>query len=156
MVVCTFFGTALLWDWASFTEQLVKNPPAMQETRFNSWVRKICWRRDRLPIPVFLGFPCSSAGKESVCNAGDGFSPWVGMFPWRRKRASTPVFWPREFHGPYSPWGYKELGTTERLSVHFTANIISLEFSFISYSYKCIFLSCRNGSYTSIHMLLKL
>jgi len=44
---------------------------AMQETPFNSWVRKIHWRRDRLPTPVFLGFPCSSAGKESACNAGD-------------------------------------------------------------------------------------
>ena len=31
--------------------------------RFNSWVRKIPWRRDRLPTPVFLGFPCGSAGK---------------------------------------------------------------------------------------------
>ena len=28
-------------------------------------------RRDRLPTPVFLGFPCGSAGKESTCNAGD-------------------------------------------------------------------------------------
>ena len=26
---------------------------------------------DRLPTPVFLGFPCGSAGKESTCNAGD-------------------------------------------------------------------------------------
>ena len=29
------------------------------------------WRRDRLPSPVFLGFSCGSAGKESTCNAGD-------------------------------------------------------------------------------------
>ena len=29
------------------------------------------WRRDRLPTPVFLGFPHASAGKESACNAGD-------------------------------------------------------------------------------------
>ena len=28
---------------------------------------KICWRRDRLPTPVFLGFPGVSAGKESIC-----------------------------------------------------------------------------------------
>ena len=42
---------------ASLIVQLVKNPPAMQETPFDSWVRKICWRRDRLPTPVFLGFP---------------------------------------------------------------------------------------------------
>ena len=24
-----------------------------------------------LPTPVFLGFPCGSAGKESACNVGD-------------------------------------------------------------------------------------
>ena len=39
--------------------------------RFNSWVRKIRWRRDRLPTPVFLGFPCGSDSKESTCNVGD-------------------------------------------------------------------------------------
>ena len=27
--------------------------------------------KGRLPTPVFLGFPCGSAGKESACNAGD-------------------------------------------------------------------------------------
>ena len=27
--------------------------------------------RDRLPTPVFLGFPCGLAGKESACNMGD-------------------------------------------------------------------------------------
>ena len=32
---------------------------------------KFCWRRYRLPIPIFLGFPCGSPGKESTCNAGD-------------------------------------------------------------------------------------
>ena len=37
----------------------------------DSWVGKICWRRDRLPPPVFLDFPCGSAGKESACNVGD-------------------------------------------------------------------------------------
>ena len=42
--------------WVSLVAQLVKNPSAMQETpQFDSWVRKICWRRDRLPTPGFLG-----------------------------------------------------------------------------------------------------
>ena len=27
--------------------------------------------RDRLPTPVFMGFPGGSDGKESTCNAGD-------------------------------------------------------------------------------------
>ena len=43
---------------------------------------KIRWRRDRLPIPVFLDFPCGSAGKESACNAGDlGSTPGLGRSP---------------------------------------------------------------------------
>ena len=54
----------------------------MQETQFDSWVRKIHWRRDRLPIPVFLGFPCGSAGKESACSAADlGLIPRLGRYP---------------------------------------------------------------------------
>ena len=48
---------------ASLIVQLVKNPPARQET--------LGRRRDRLPTQVFLGFPYGSAGKESTCNAGD-------------------------------------------------------------------------------------
>ena len=62
--------------------QLVKNPPAMQETRFDSWVGKIFWRRDRLPTPVFGGFPGGSDCKESTCNAGDlGSIPGLGRSP---------------------------------------------------------------------------
>ena len=37
----------------------------------HSWVGNIRWRRDRLPAPIFLGFPCVSAGKEFACNVGD-------------------------------------------------------------------------------------
>ena len=44
-----------------------------------------------------------------------GFSPWVEKIPWRRERLSTPVFWPGEFHGLYSPWGRKELDSTEHV-----------------------------------------
>ena len=49
---------------------------------FDSWVRKIPWRRDSLPTPVFLGFLGGSAGKESACNVGDlGSIPGLGRFP---------------------------------------------------------------------------
>ena len=46
------------------------------------------------------------------------FDLWVGKIPWRRKWLPTPVFWPGEFHGQrrlagYSPWGCKEIDTTE-------------------------------------------
>ena len=96
----------------------VKNPPAMQETLVHSWVGRIPWRRDRLPTPVFLGFPYGSAGKESACNVGDlGSTPSLERFPWRRERLPIPVFWPGEFHGLYSAWGPKESDKTERLSL---------------------------------------
>ena len=42
-------GYLLQYSWASLVAQLVKNPPAMQET----WIGKIPWRRERLPTPVF-------------------------------------------------------------------------------------------------------
>ena len=35
--------------------------------QFDSWVGKIPWRRDRLPIPVFWGFHGGSDGKEPTC-----------------------------------------------------------------------------------------
>ena len=37
---------------------------------------------ERLPTPVFLGFPCGSAGKESMCSEGDlGLIPELGRSP---------------------------------------------------------------------------
>ena len=68
--------------WTSLVSQLVKNPPATQETpvQFLGW--KIRWRRDRLPAPMFLGFSGGSDGKESACNMGDlGSIPKLGRSP---------------------------------------------------------------------------
>ena len=46
----------------------------------------IWWRRDRLPTPVFLGFPCGSAGKESACSVGDmGLISGLGRSPGEEK-----------------------------------------------------------------------
>ena len=67
----------------------------------------------------FLGLPGCSDGKESTCNAGDlGSIPGLGRFSWRRACQPTPVFLPENPHGQrslvgYSPWGHKELDTTE-------------------------------------------
>ena len=62
-----------------FLKELISVLVSLQ---FNSWVRKIQWRRDGLPTPVFLGFPGGSAGKESACNVGDlGLIPGLGRFP---------------------------------------------------------------------------
>ena len=89
---------------ASLVAQLVKNLPVMQEPRFNSWVGKIPWRRDRLPTPVFLGFPCGSAGKESACNVGDlGQSlGWEDPLERGKVTHSSILAWRIPL---YSPWG---------------------------------------------------
>ena len=68
--------------WASLVAQLIKNLPAMQEIWFNFWFGKIPWKRDRLPTPVFSGFPGGSDGKEPAYNAGDmGSIPELGRAP---------------------------------------------------------------------------
>ena len=53
-----------------------------------------------------------------------GFDPWVRKIPWRRAGQPTPVFLPGESHGQrslvgYSPWGFKESDTTQRLTFSF-------------------------------------
>ena len=60
----------------------------------SSWVGKICWRRRRLPTPVFLGFPCGSAGKESACCAGD-----LGSIPGLRRSPGEEKGYPLQFSG---------------------------------------------------------
>ena len=57
------------------------------------------------------------------------FDPRVGKIPWRRKGQPTPVPLPGKSHGrrslvSYSPWGCKELDTTEWL--HFLSFIVVL------------------------------
>ena len=87
---------------------------------------KSCWRRNRLPTPVFLGFPSSSDGKESAHNEGDvGSIPGLGRSPWKRERLPISVFWPREFHGLYS---------LPSSSVHGIIQAIILEWVAISFS----------------------
>ena len=72
----------------------------------------------------YMGFPDASAGKKSTCNVGDlGSIPGLGRSPGEGN--SNPLQLPGEFHGQrslagHSPWGHKELDTTEQLSLHFS------------------------------------
>ena len=96
--------------------QLVKNLPATGDP-FDSWVGKICGRRDRLPTPVFLGFPCGPAGKESTHNARDlGSISGLGRSPGEGK--GYPLqYTSLENSMDYSPGGRKESDMTEGLSL---------------------------------------
>ena len=69
---------------------------------------------------MLKGLPGGSDHKECACNAGDpGSIPGLGS--WRREWEPTPVSLPGEFQGQrslagYSPWGHKELDTTDQLT----------------------------------------
>ena len=85
------------------------------------WVGKICWRRPRLPTPVFLGFLGSSAGKESACNVGD-----LGLIPGLGRCSGEGRGYPLHSSGLEDsmdcmiPWGHKESNMTEQLSLSLT------------------------------------
>ena len=69
--------TSLLW--ASLVAQLVKIRLQCRRPQFDAWVRKICWRRDRLPIPVF--WPGDFHGLYSPwgCKVSDT-TEWLSLF----------------------------------------------------------------------------
>ena len=84
---------------------------------FDSWVGKIRWRRDRLPTPVFSGFPVGSAGEESDRNVGD-LGSIRGLGDTLEKGTTThssTLAW----RIPWTVylWGRKELYMTEWLSL---------------------------------------
>ena len=54
----------------------------MWETKIKSLGLEGPLEKERLPAPVFLGFPCGSADKEPAYNAGDlGLIPELGRSP---------------------------------------------------------------------------
>ena len=62
--------------------QLVKNPPAMQETLVQFLGQEDPLEKGQATHSSILGLPCSSAGKESAHNVGDlGSIPVLGRFP---------------------------------------------------------------------------
>ena len=139
--ICTSLNT-----WASLVAQLVKNPPAMQET----WVQSLGWED-----PLEKGKATVSAAKLlqsclTLCDPIDGSPPgspipgilqartleWVAISfsnAWKGKvkvkslsrvwpsatpwKATHSNILPGEFHGLYSSWVRKDLDTTERLSL---------------------------------------
>ena len=56
-------------EWASLVTKTVKNLLVMQRPGFSPWVGKIPWRREWLPLPVFL--PGKFHGQRSLA----GYSP---------------------------------------------------------------------------------
>ena len=75
--------------------------------------------RDRLPAPVFMGFPGGSDGKESTAVQETRFDSWVGKIPRRRTWQLTPVFLPGASPWTEVPGGQQSTGSqsqTEQLN----------------------------------------
>ena len=87
---------------------MVKNLPANRRPWFDSWVRKIHWRRDRLTTPIFLGFSHGSAGKESACNVGD-----LDLIPRLERSPGEVKGYPLQYSGLENPMDYVVQGHKE-------------------------------------------
>ena len=95
----------------------------MYKSPVQSWVGKIPWRRERLPTPVFVGFPDGWDGKESTCNGGNlGSIHGLQNSPGGGHGSSLQYSCLENPHGPrslvgYIPWDGKESDMTEWLSI---------------------------------------
>ena len=76
---------------------------------------------------------------------------WVRKICWRRKWEATPIFLLGEFHGQrslagYSPWGHKELETTQwltlSLSYYFSNKILWQRGCFPTSIFKTLSMAC--------------
>ena len=76
---------------------------------------------------MIRGFPDSSVGGESACNAGDPNSiAGLGRSSGEGEKLPTPVFWPGKLPGMYRPWSYKESDRTEQLSLSFDSPVTQI------------------------------
>ena len=104
---------------ACLVAQLARIFLQCRRPHFDSPVGKVSWRRDRLPTPVFLGFPSGSKGEESTCNTGDLSSiHGPGRFPGGGHGNPLQYFCLENPHEQkslvgYTPVGCKESDTTE-------------------------------------------
>ena len=56
--------------------------PTWEAPYYATWIKKIPWRKNRVPTPVFWGFPGDSDSKEFTCNVGDlALVPELGRSP---------------------------------------------------------------------------
>ena len=82
----------------SLIAQLVKNPPAMQETPVRFLGPEDLLEKGQATHTSILGLPLWLKKFFLQCGT-PGFDTWVGKIPWIREGLPTPVFWPGEFYG---------------------------------------------------------
>ena len=71
----------------------------------HSWVWKICWRRDRLPTPVFLGFPVA----QLIKNPPAMREIWVPSLSWEDPLAKGKATYHGMFNSRIPVWCFLSL-----------------------------------------------
>ena len=109
------------WKWKlispvflGFSDSSVGTP------RFHSWMGKICWRRDRVPTPVFLGFPDSLQPWDS----SGRILEWLA-FPFSRG-SSQPRDWTQASciaGGFFTSWATREARNTGVVAYPFSNDL---------------------------------
>ena len=92
----------------SLHNAFVKNPPAVQETTFDSWVRKILWRRARLPTP----YSWSSLVAQLVKNPPAMREIWVRLLGWEDSPGEEKGY-PLQYSGLENSMDYTAHGVAE-------------------------------------------
>ena len=133
----TCFASSRLQSKSQYLREWHPGEPSPKKTERKNWFGKYFFSAFRCPSPLnnVLELPWIFVFSYSwwlrwqrICRQckKPGFDPWVGKTPWRKAWQLIPVFLPGESHGQrslvgYSPWGCKELDTTEwlTLSLHF-------------------------------------
>ena len=121
-LTCLHVAVGTVWVFSPVTLGCYYYNQTIQYASGYPWIGKICWRRDRQPTPVFLGFLCDSAGKESACNVGD-----LGLIPGLERSPGGGHGNPLQYSCQgnscgqrslvgYSLWGRKQSGTSEQLN----------------------------------------
>ena len=97
---CTLFGVSWCFLLSSEVAELVKNPPAMQETLV--WFLgsgRSAGEGTGYPLQDCWTFLMAQMVKNPLQGGRPRFDPWARKIPWRRERLPTSVFWYGEFHG---------------------------------------------------------
>ena len=120
--------------------------PELVMDRDNRVTKSWTWLRDWTELKWYLYGLCwwLSRWRIHVQFRRPRFNPLFGKIPWRKKWQPTPVFLPEKSHGQrslpgYSPWGHKELDTTEWLSIQLTHISIHIKFC-VSYAFLWVFI----------------
>ena len=109
MVNVEYFKCAYLPSiWASLVAQLVKNPPAMQETlvRVLSWEDSL--EKGQATHSSILGFPVGSADKEIACYVED-----LGLIPGLERSPGEKKGYPLQYSGMENSMDCRVNGVTK-------------------------------------------